>query len=127
MSYPTIMLQGAYFTIFPIAQAAYVEGALVYAFGGRDRDGNGRVLYVGQTGDASDYFGRSHPKWARACLLGMDEVAVHWIGDKDARAKLEADLRREYCPLLNEQGTRTNAIAAAIPDFSFNAMLGGEA
>ena len=127
MSYPTIMLQGAYFTIFPIAQAAYVEGALVYAFGSRDRYGNGRALYVGQTSDANGYFGRSHPKWARACMLGMNEVAVHWASDKDVRFKLETDLRREFRPPLNEQAyVRHDAMAAGIPDFRFNAMVGSK-
>ena len=92
------------------------------------------AIYVGETGEAAGYLGRTHRKWCRAVQLGMGEIAIHWVPDKQRRLNLEKILRHAQRPPLNEQLTppvpRRNALLDALTEaltpkpFTSNALAG---
>jgi hypothetical protein len=103
MSYGTMRLQGADFDVLPLNHVSYLTGPVVYVLGRRDPWGAASALYVGETSEASGYLGSNHHKWDRAQRLGMNEVAIHRLPDRQRRLNLETVLRQQYRPPLNDQ------------------------
>jgi hypothetical protein len=67
------------------------------------REWLGHVLYVGETGEAGGYLGAGHHKWDSARRLGMNELVVHRLYDRERRLNLETLLRHQFRPPLNDQ------------------------
>lgn len=62
---------------------------------------NGRVLYVGQTGDMKTRFADHHHEYGFA-LHRASHVAVYGEGSEDRRRAIESDLVAYYNPPLNQ-------------------------
>jgi hypothetical protein len=113
MGYPIIHIHGADFHVLPLNIVANLTGPLVYVLARRERGERAFPLYVGETGEANGYLGANHRKWDEALRLGMNAVAVHRLADPAKRFNLQAVLRRNFKPKLNEQSTAPEASALA--------------
>jgi len=104
MSGETVIWAGQEFIVYP-SSTAWHDVPGVYIFAGR-REGRWTPIYVGQASSFSVL--DAHGAWAEAERLGTTHVHARTVFNPDARAALEAQVIRDYCPRLNASARRVN-------------------
>jgi excinuclease UvrABC nuclease subunit len=94
------------FQVHP-AHTAFLALPGVYEMLQLGADGRYYAGYIGEAEDLNERVGgylTFHEKWERARVWGATHIGVLIVrGDRNARLKIETDLRHAYNPPLNDQ------------------------
>ena len=98
-----LTIGGYAFVCVPLSQADFTDTSAVYVIICVDSDGKWRVIDVGQTGELGSRIDAHDRKgcWQKNCPNGNIWVCVYPMTGqtKEARLKLEAELRLKYSPV----------------------------